>query len=76
MFFVSVNYLFQVTEQTEYEQSANLRISLANGNVMKIPLTKINITEEVNKTGIWKQVNDLNSTNEKTKEPKIIKYAE
>lgn len=27
---------------------------------MNIPLSAINITEEVNKTGIWKQVNQLN----------------
>jgi hypothetical protein len=25
---------------------------------MKIPLASINISEEVNKTGIWKQVNE------------------
>jgi len=25
---------------------------------MKIPLTSINISEEVNKTGIWKHVNE------------------
>ncbi|KAI5737514.1 hypothetical protein M8J76_014319 [Diaphorina citri] len=35
----------------------NLQIPLANGNIMKIPVTSINISEEVNKTGIWKQVN-------------------
>lgn len=28
---------------------------------MKIPLASINISEEVNKTGIWKQVNQANS---------------
>lgn len=27
---------------------------------MNIPLTSINISEEVNKTGIWKQVNSSN----------------
>lgn len=27
---------------------------------MNIPLTSINISEEVNKTGIWKQVNNSN----------------
>ncbi|XP_065164796.1 electroneutral sodium bicarbonate exchanger 1 isoform X2 [Atheta coriaria] len=42
------------------EPTGNLKIPLANGNVMNIPLSAINITEEVNKTGIWKQVNQLN----------------
>lgn len=32
---------------------------------MNIPLASINISEEVNKTGIWKQVN--NSNKNKTK---------
>ncbi|KAL4715167.1 hypothetical protein ACJJTC_012214 [Scirpophaga incertulas] len=36
----------------------NLQIPLINGNIMNIPLTSINISEEVNKTGIWKQVNN------------------
>lgn len=35
----------------------NLQIPLANGNIMKIPVTSINISEEVNKTGIWKTLN-------------------
>ncbi|KPI98578.1 Sodium bicarbonate cotransporter 3 [Papilio xuthus] len=38
----------------------NLQIPLINGNIMNIPLTSINISEEVNKTGIWKQVNSSN----------------
>ncbi|XP_041988559.1 uncharacterized protein LOC121739964 [Aricia agestis] len=38
----------------------NLQIPLINGNIMNIPLTSINISEEMNKTGIWKQVNDGN----------------
>ncbi|XP_034231560.1 sodium bicarbonate cotransporter 3 isoform X3 [Thrips palmi] len=42
-------------------EDENLQIPLANGNIMKIPLASINITEEVNKTGIWKQVNQANS---------------
>uniref|UniRef100_A0A0K8SVL4 Anion exchange protein n=2 Tax=Lygus hesperus TaxID=30085 RepID=A0A0K8SVL4_LYGHE len=45
----------------------NLQIPLANGNVIKIPLSSINISEEVNKTGIWKQVN--NEKTEKKKSP-------
>lgn len=36
---------------------------------MKIPLASINISEEVNKTGIWKQVNE-NNTSAKEKEEK------
>ncbi len=31
--------------------SGNIVVPLANGNVMKIPLSSVNITEEVNKTG-------------------------
>ncbi|XP_039280416.1 electroneutral sodium bicarbonate exchanger 1 isoform X4 [Nilaparvata lugens] len=45
-------------KQMDLEANENLQIPLANGNIMKIPLTSINITEEVNKTGIWKQVNN------------------
>ncbi|XP_068621568.1 electroneutral sodium bicarbonate exchanger 1 isoform X1 [Battus philenor] len=41
----------------------NLQIPLINGNIMNIPLTAINISEEVNKTGIWKQVNNSNKMN-------------
>lgn len=42
-------------------ESGNLAIPLANGNVMKIPLSSVNITEEVNKTGMWKTVNNENA---------------
>ncbi|KAG6444059.1 hypothetical protein O3G_MSEX003150 [Manduca sexta] len=42
----------------QYEE--NLQIPLINGNIMNIPLASINISEEVNKTGIWKQVNNSN----------------
>lgn len=48
-----------------------LKIPLANGNVMNIPLSAINISEEVTKSGIWKHVNQSNNTNpppEKEKE--------
>ncbi|XP_048487153.1 sodium bicarbonate cotransporter 3 isoform X3 [Plutella xylostella] len=41
----------------------NLQIPLINGNIMNIPLASINISEEVNKTGIWKQVNNSNKIN-------------
>ncbi|XP_070164521.1 electroneutral sodium bicarbonate exchanger 1 isoform X7 [Polyergus mexicanus] len=47
----------------------NIQISLANGNIMKIPLASINISEEVNKTGIWQQVNE---GNEKSKQSKSL----
>lgn len=30
---------------------------------MNIPITSINISEEVNRTAIWKQVNNSNSKN-------------
>ncbi|CAH1645128.1 unnamed protein product [Spodoptera littoralis] len=45
----------------------NLQIPLINGNIMNIPLTSINISEEVNKTGIWKQVNNSNRMKKDTK---------
>ncbi|KAI5639659.1 HCO3- transporter family domain-containing protein [Phthorimaea operculella] len=41
-----------------YEE--NLQIPLINGNIMNIPLASINISEEVNKSGVWKQVNNSN----------------
>ncbi|XP_026669516.1 electrogenic sodium bicarbonate cotransporter 1 isoform X15 [Ceratina calcarata] len=56
-------------ESMGYGPSGNIQISLANGNIMKIPMSSINISEEVNKTGIWQQVNE---SNEKPKQPKLI----
>ena len=53
-------------QHINYETSGNLQIPLANGNIMKIPLSSINISEEVNKTGIWQQVNESNEK-QKTK---------
>lgn len=58
--------LLQEEKPMGFEPSGNLQIPLANGNIMKIPFASINISEEVNKTGIWKQVN-RDSTEEKTK---------
>ncbi|XP_044266191.1 sodium bicarbonate cotransporter 3 isoform X4 [Tribolium madens] len=58
--------------QLEIEPAGNLKIPLANGNVMNIPLSAINISEEVNKTSIWKQVNKSNTRpteKEKKKSP-------
>ncbi|XP_015432862.1 PREDICTED: electroneutral sodium bicarbonate exchanger 1 [Dufourea novaeangliae] len=56
-------------ESMGYGTPSNIQISLANGNIMKIPMTSINISEEVNKTGIWQQVNE---GNEKPKQAKLI----
>lgn len=59
------------------ESAGNLKIPLANGNVMNIPLSAINISEEVDKTGIWKQVNKSNSRSiekEKKKSPLNTRY--
>lgn len=56
-------------ETMGYGPPGNIQISLANGNIMKIPLASINISEEVNKTGIWQQVNE---SNEKTKQSKSL----
>ncbi|KAJ8939673.1 hypothetical protein NQ318_016617 [Aromia moschata] len=61
----------------EIENTAgNLKIPLANGNVVNIPLSAINISEEVNKSGIWMQVNETNTSdvNEKKKSPKATSY--
>ncbi|XP_034839958.1 electroneutral sodium bicarbonate exchanger 1 isoform X6 [Maniola hyperantus] len=44
----------------------NLQIPLINGNIMNIPLASINISEEMNKTGIWKQVNNTNLLKNRT----------
>ncbi|XP_018334831.1 sodium-driven chloride bicarbonate exchanger isoform X1 [Agrilus planipennis] len=42
----------------QMENLGNIKIPLPNGHYMKIPLSSINISEEVNKTAIWKQLND------------------
>ncbi|KAL0274169.1 UNVERIFIED_CONTAM: hypothetical protein PYX00_006656 [Menopon gallinae] len=54
-------------QNIEFPSGGNLQIPLANGNIMKIPLTSINISEEVNKTGIWKTVNEGNVNGPKRK---------
>ncbi|XP_063358676.1 electroneutral sodium bicarbonate exchanger 1 isoform X2 [Cydia amplana] len=51
-----------------YEE--NLQIPLINGNIMNIPLTSINISEEVNKTGIWKDVNNKTKNKNGVKDSK------
>ncbi|XP_020292594.1 sodium-driven chloride bicarbonate exchanger isoform X3 [Pseudomyrmex gracilis] len=55
------------TETMGYGPPGNIQISLANGNIMKIPLASINISEEVNKTGIWQQVNEGNEKSTQSK---------
>ncbi|XP_050307572.1 electroneutral sodium bicarbonate exchanger 1 isoform X3 [Anthonomus grandis grandis] len=50
----------------------NLKIPLANGKIMNIPISAINISEEVNKTGIWKQVNDGNVKSKPKTMPKKL----
>uniref|UniRef100_T1IXC2 Anion exchange protein n=1 Tax=Strigamia maritima TaxID=126957 RepID=T1IXC2_STRMM len=57
----------------QFADGENLEISLYNGNIMKIPIENlqhypepepnINISEEVNKSGIWKQVNNAKAIN-------------
>ncbi|XP_059059257.1 sodium bicarbonate cotransporter 3 isoform X3 [Achroia grisella] len=63
------------TNPPPYEE--NLQIPLINGNIMNIPLASINISEEVNKTGIWKQVNNSNKSKNKSDlkdhKPKVLK---
>ncbi|KAK9509940.1 hypothetical protein O3M35_004824 [Rhynocoris fuscipes] len=51
----------------------NLQIPLANGNVIKIPLASINISEEMNKTGIWKQVNHEKADKKKSPGKTVMK---
>ena len=52
---------------------SGLELPLANGNVMKIPASEIapdiNISEEVNKCGVWKNLEATNS-NQKIEEQK------
>lgn len=47
----------------------NLRIPLPSGNIMKIPLAMrpINISEEVDKTAIWKKMNENEGDAENSK---------
>ena len=40
--------------------SSGIEVAMANGNVMKIPVTEnnsdINISEEMNRSGVWKSL--------------------
>lgn len=40
-----------------FQSEGVMTIPLANGNVMKVPLVPINISEEMNKSGVWKDIN-------------------
>jgi len=41
-------------------ESGNLTIPLASGNVMRIPIESVNISEELNRSGIWQGINKEN----------------
>jgi len=72
---IQIIVLFVLQDQNEtmgYGPPGNIQISLANGNIMKIPLASINISEEVNKTGIWKQVNYENGKNDRKNAPSTV----
>ncbi|CAG0880209.1 unnamed protein product [Darwinula stevensoni] len=55
--------------------SGNLVIPIQKGNVIKIPADAINISEEMNKSGVWKQVSssDLLSNKDKEKDKECEK---
>ncbi|XP_069189447.1 electroneutral sodium bicarbonate exchanger 1-like isoform X15 [Procambarus clarkii] len=44
-------------ETTIHTSEGMMTIPLANGNVMKVPMNPINISEEVNKSGVWMDIN-------------------
>lgn len=46
-------------------------VTLTNGN---IPITSINITEEFNKSNIWKQVNEGNDKNNQTQQKRAQQH--
>lgn len=52
---------------------SDLAVPITTGNLMIIPIKPINITEEVNKTMIWKQVNETTNKNGKPPQPKESK---
>ncbi|XP_076044221.1 na[+]-driven anion exchanger 1 isoform X4 [Oratosquilla oratoria] len=65
----------RMKEEEEIEKMSThegmMTIPLASGNVMKVPMNAINISEEVNKSGIWKDINhsskNLNDAQSPTK---------
>merc|ERR1711915_705099 len=53
--------------------NSNIEVSMANGKIIKIPhdlveQPEINITEEMNKSGMWKSLEPQNGKEMKTKE--------
>merc|ERR1711915_769874 len=53
--------------------NSNIEVSMANGKIIKIPQDlveqpEINITEEMNKSGMWKSLEPQNGKEMKTKE--------
>lgn len=46
-----------------------MTIPLANGNVMKVPMNPINISEEMNKSGLWKDINQDQDKNNSLNSP-------
>lgn len=54
----------------------NLRIPLPNGNIMKIPLANrpFNISDEVDKTAIWKKMNDKEGSEDEDNGKRSNKY--
>ncbi|KAK7079109.1 Sodium bicarbonate cotransporter 3 [Halocaridina rubra] len=60
------------TDDCKMEKSPTegvMSIPLANGNVMKVPLNPINISEEMNKSGVWKDINQDQDKNNALNSP-------
>jgi len=61
-------------EDNEIDGADNkvMTIPMANGNVMKVPMVPnpINITEELNKSGLWQDINESDKDNKNNKENK------
>nr|AJO70014.1 sodium bicarbonate cotransporter isoform NBC5 [Cherax destructor] len=47
----------KIGKETISTSEGVMTIPLANGNVMKVPMNPINISEEVNKSGVWMDIN-------------------
>jgi len=61
--------------------NSNIEVSMANGKIIKIPhdlveQPEINITEEMNKSGMWKSLEPQNGKEMKTKEGPKKKHSE
>jgi len=57
--------------------NSGVEVPMANGNVIKIPVTsdlpQINISEEVNRSGVWKSLEGYNATSTKVEETELSK---